>query len=140
MRRTSMAVIGTVFALTLYLGNSAIHAAQSSNAQAAGAKPQTSISLRKFVFTLALGDVQAGNVQAGPGSTFTPAASKALADLKDFLPYKRYTLLDTIYKIGLSGPPVPMKGVDDGQKFELCDERSGARCPQPNVSECDTKG
>jgi len=73
-----------------------------------------SVSLRKFVFTLALGDVQ-----SGAGSTFTPAASKALADLKDFLPYKRYTLLDTIYKIGLGAPSILVKGPDDAHKYEL---------------------
>ena len=87
---------------------------QQGQGQQGAAKPTyESISLRKFVFTLALGDVQAGQ-----GSTFTPAASKALADLKDFLPYKRYTLLDTVYKIGLMGPTIQMKGSDD-QKYEL---------------------
>jgi len=121
MRRTSMAGIGMVFAFALCLGTSVMHAERRGDAQEAqqgqqGAPkpPAAGISLRKFVFTLALGDVQ-----AGAGSTFTPAASRALADLKDFLPYKRYTLLDTIYKIGLVGPSVPVKGIDDAQKYEL---------------------
>jgi hypothetical protein len=79
-----------------------------------GAKPQPpDVSLRKFVITLALGDVQVGT-----GGTFTPAATKALADLRGFLPYKTYTLLDTVYKIGLSGPTAQMKGIE-GQKYEL---------------------
>jgi hypothetical protein len=124
MRLTSMAMVGTMFAVVFCFSNPVMHADQNSNAQqgqqgqqapqGAPKPPTASIALRKFVFTLALGDVQ-----AGPGSTFTPAASKALADLKDFLPYKRYSLLDTIYKIGLVGPSVQMKGVDDVQKYEL---------------------
>ena len=115
MKRTSIAVTGSLLTFALVFGNSVMHADQARDVfQQAGVKPPTSLALRKFVFTLALGDVQ-----AGAGSTFTPAASKALGDLKDFLPYKRYTLLDTIYKIGLVGPSVQMKGPDDGQKYEL---------------------
>jgi hypothetical protein len=137
MRRTSLIAIGSMFTLALCFGSSVMHAerrgddqqgqqgqgqqgraqgqAQQGQGQQGAAKPPAdNISLRKFVFTLALGDVQ-----AGAGSNFTPAAAKALADLKDFLPYKRYTLLDTIYKIGLSGPGASMKGVDDGQKYDL---------------------
>jgi hypothetical protein len=99
---------------------------QGQQGQQGAPKPTLpSLSLRKFVFTLALGDVQAGTA-----STFTPAASKALADLKDFLPYKRYTLLDTIYKIGLGFPGVPMKGPDDTQKYELV--TNGAASAAPN--------
>jgi len=140
MTRTSLTAIGSMFTLALCFSSSVMHAerrgdvqqgqqgqqvqpqgqgqqaqqGQGPQGQQGAAKPPVmSVSLRKFVFTLALGDVQ-----AGAGSTFTPAASKALADLKDFLPYKRYTLLDTVYKIGLMGPTVQMKGPDD-QKYEL---------------------
>jgi hypothetical protein len=70
--------------------------------------------LRGFVITLALGDVRPGS---SPG-TFTPAAAKALADMKDFLPYKSYRPLDTIWLIGLSWPHQTLEGVD-GQKHEL---------------------
>jgi len=136
MRRTPLIVIGSMFTLALCFGSSVMHAewrdddqqgqqvqqgqgqaqgqGQQGQGQQGAAKPTyESISLRKFVFTLAMGDVQ-----AGAGSTFTAAASKSLADLKDFLPYKRYTLLDTVYKIGLMGPTIQMKGSDD-QKYEL---------------------
>jgi len=142
MTRTSLTAIGSMFTLALCFGSSVMHAerrdddqegqqvqqgqgqAQGQGQQGQGQQAQgqqgapkptlPGVSLRKFVFTLALGDVQ-----AGAGSTFTPAAAKALADLKDFLPYKRYTLLDTVYKIGLVGPVVQMKGVDDAQKYQL---------------------
>jgi hypothetical protein len=138
MKRMSLTAIGSMFTLALCFGSSAMHAerrgegqqvqqaqqgqgqqgqqGQGQQNQQGGAKPSASpgISLRKFVFTLALGDVQ-----PGAGSTFTPAAAKALADLKDFLPYKRYTLLDTVYKIGLTTPTTQMKGPDDGLQCEL---------------------
>jgi hypothetical protein len=57
-------------------------------------------NLRGFVITLALGDVESGK-SAG---AFTPAATKALGDLKGFLPYKSYRLLDTVWVIGPNGP------------------------------------
>lgn len=69
--------------------------------------------LRRFVVTLALGDVQ-----PGPSGSFTPEAQRALADMKDFLPYKRYTPLDTVYLIGLGGPNQRMRG-PDGQQYDL---------------------
>ena len=56
--------------------------------------------LRGFIITLVLGDVEGGKT----GGTFTQAATKALADLKDFLPYKSYRLLDTVWMLGLNGP------------------------------------
>jgi hypothetical protein len=145
-------MIGTMFTLALCFGSSVIHAErrgdaqqgrqgqqghqaqqgqgqqgqQGAQGQQSAAKPQAaSVSLRKFVFTLVLGDVQ-----PGAGSTFTPAAAKALADLKDFLPYKRYTLLDTIYQIGPNGTSAQMKGMDDGQKYEFFTQ--GAAHAVPN--------
>jgi len=148
MTRTSLTAIGSIFTLALCFASPVMYAerrgeaqqgqqiqqgqgqaqgqGQQGQGQQGAAKPTyESISLRKFVFTLALGDVQAGT-----GSTFTPAASKALADLKDFLPYKRYTLLDTIYKIGPDGPSVQMTGMDDFQKYELFTQ--GAAHSAPN--------
>ena len=135
MKRISMVVAATLFMLTVPFANSLIRAERADDSQAAdqsqqgqgqqgqsqqgsqqaqgqqGAKSQN-VSLRKFVITLALGDVEAGT-----GSAFAPAAAKALADLKGFLPYKTYTLLDTVFRIGLTGPTVQMKGM--GQVFEL---------------------
>ena len=152
MKRTSLTAIGSMFALALCFASPVMHAERRGEAQQGQAqqgqgqqgqgqqgqgqqgqgqpgqqgqqgapKPTAaSISLRKFVFTLAVGDVQ-----AGAGSTFAPAAARALADLKDFLPYKRYTLLDTVYKIGLGFPGVPMKGPDDAQKYDLITNGTG---------------
>ena len=114
MRRTSVATIITAFTLAFSVDPAMLYARQGT-AQGAASKPSTAnVSLRRFVFTLAMGDML-----TTAGSTFTPAAARALADLKDFLPYKRYTLLDTIYQIGPSGPSSQMKGIDDGSKYEL---------------------
>ncbi len=70
--------------------------------------------LRGFVVTLVLGEVEGGKT----GGTFTPAATKALADLKDFLPYKSYRLLDTVWMLGLNGPHQFLRG-PDGEKHEF---------------------
>ena len=75
--------------------------------------PPSANDLRKFVVTLALGETESG--QAG---TFTPAATKALADMKGFLPYKTYKPLDTVYIIGLGGPHLQLKGLN-GQTHEF---------------------
>lgn len=117
MRRMSTATVGmlaTMVTLALPADPALMHAQQSGSGQAAGRASAASVSLRKFVFTLVLGDMQ-----TTPGSTFTPAASKALADLKDFLPYKRYTLLDTIYQFGPNVQGIQMKGIDDALKYDL---------------------
>jgi hypothetical protein len=70
--------------------------------------------LRGFTVTLALGEVDGGR----SSGTFTPAATKALADLKDFLPYKSYRPLDTAWLLGLNGPHQVLQG-QNGQKHEF---------------------
>jgi hypothetical protein len=70
--------------------------------------------LRGFIVTLILGEIAGGKT----GGTFTPAATKALADLKDFLPYKSYRLLDTVWTLGLDGPHQFLRG-PDGEKHEF---------------------
>ena len=67
--------------------------------------------LRGFGVILVLGEIESGRT----AGTFTPAAAKALADLKDFLPYKSYRLLDTVWMIGLDGPHQFLRDAD-GQK------------------------
>lgn len=71
---------------------------------------------RGFNVVLLLGDMQ----DAGGQDTVPVAARKALADMKDFLPYKGYRLLDTQWVLGSnSGPAITrMRGVED-QEYEL---------------------
>ena len=124
MRRMSMTIVAAVLTLTLQAtaqdqqGQGQQGQGQQGQGQQGqgqqGGRHTPNISLRKFVITLALGEVG-----SGPVSNFTPAAEKALADLRGFLPYKTYTLLDTVFKIGLSGPAVQVKGVGVGQLYEL---------------------
>jgi hypothetical protein len=103
-------VTGAV-AVFLLLSSSILAARPNDNAvQAASASKS---DLRRFIVTLALGEVQPGR-----SGTFSPDAAKALADLKDFLPYKTYLPLDTIYLIGANPIPQQMKGID-GQLHEF---------------------
>src|SRR5262245_11676631 len=65
----------------------------------ARAQANTASGLQGFGIVLVLGDVQGG---ASPESV-PPAAQAALNDLKDFLPYKSYRVLDTAWVIATSG-------------------------------------
>jgi hypothetical protein len=71
---------------------------------------------RGFNVVLLLGDMQ----DSGGQDTIPNAARKALADMKDFLPYKAYRLLDTQWVLGsTSGPTITrLRGVDD-QEYGL---------------------
>lgn len=66
-----------------------------------------------FSVVLVLGDMQAG----GSADTVPPAARKALSDMKDFLPYKGYRLLDAQWTLccGRGSFPVAsrLRGADD---------------------------
>ena len=70
---------------------------------------------RGFSVVLLLGDMQGGDAQ----ENIPVSARKALADMKDFLPYKNYRLLDTQWIIGGDAPAITrVRGVDD-QEYEL---------------------
>jgi hypothetical protein len=71
---------------------------------------------RGFNVVLLLGDMQ----DTGGQDTIPNAARKALADMKDFLPYRAYRLLDTQWVLGsTSGPTITrLRGVDD-QEYGL---------------------
>ena len=70
--------------------------------------------LRGFVVTLVLGEIEAGR----SSGTLPPAATKALTDLQDFLPYKSYRPLDTVWMMGLNGPHQFLLG-QNGKKHEF---------------------
>src|ERR1700686_3752485 len=108
MRRMPAAM---VLAISMVLGLDAVLVAQEGTRE--GAQALENSRLRGFGITLVLGDIQGSS-----SGTFTPAAAKALADLKDFLPYKAYRPLDEAWIIGLNGPHLFLRGVD-GQKHEF---------------------
>ena len=75
---------------------------------------KTSGSAHGFSIVLVLGDLQ-----GGPASdNVPPAARKALADMKDFLPYKSYRLLDTAWVLGATRVTSRLRGPED-QDYEL---------------------
>ena len=75
-----------------------------------------SMPRRGFNVVLLLGDMQ----DAGGQDTVPVAARKALSDMKDFLPYKGYRLLDTQWVLASnSGPAITrLRGTED-QEYEL---------------------
>jgi hypothetical protein len=68
---------------------------------------------RGFSVVLLLGETQ--STSAGDGLPPAPTLRKALSDVKDFLPYKSYRVLDTQW---LRSGMTLMKGVDD-QEYEV---------------------
>jgi hypothetical protein len=71
-----------------------------------------------FSVVLVLGDLQGGTTQ----DNVPPAARKALTDMKDFLPYKSYRLLDVQWTLCCGGKTLPvvswLRG-PDGHDYEL---------------------
>ena len=69
-----------------------------------------------FSVVLVLGDMQANSA----ADSVPPAARKALTDMKDFLPYKGYRLLDVQWTLCCGRSPVisRLRGADE-QEYEL---------------------
>src|SRR5262245_47760507 len=82
----------------------------------------TSPALQGFSIVLVLGDVQDG----AASETVPPAARAALADLKDFLPYRSYRVLDTAWVLASSATRQAvssrLQGPDE-QDFEVTLDR-----------------
>lgn len=91
----------------------------------AGASPGP----QAFSVVLVLGDMQSATQDDVPA-----AARKALADMKDFLPYKGYRLLDTLWTLCCGRAPLTgrLKGVEE-QDYELTLDAGGVRDGQINV-------
>jgi hypothetical protein len=94
-------------------------AAVSASAQPPG-KPSTlskgqADGPQGFSVVLVLGDTKA---VAAVDDSVPPAARKALADMKDFLPYKGYRLLDAQWILGSTHASTRLRGVDE-QEYQL---------------------
>jgi len=75
----------------------------------------TVASPQGYSVVLVLGDMQ----NASPADSNVPAAArKALGDLKDFLPYKSYRLLDAQWILGSQRTVSRLRGAND-QEYEL---------------------
>lgn len=71
-------------------------------------RERATASLQGFNIVLVAGRIQAsGN---SPGGDVPPAAKKALNDMKDFLPYKHYHLVDSQWTMCCSADELPITG------------------------------
>ena len=91
----------------------------AASASAQPPKPSTLSSARDrtqgFSVVLVLGDLKAGPTA---DDNVPAAARKALADMKDFLPYKGYRLLDVQWILGSDRSATRLRGADE-QEYQL---------------------
>jgi hypothetical protein len=116
-------------------------AQESPRAQRRGMSPSETVAVsdsRKpqgFSVVLVLGDLQGGTTQ----DNVPPAARKALADMKEFLPYKSYRLLDVQWTLCCGGgrgatPVVSRLRGPDGHDYELTLGASLEQYPQSRLN------
>ena len=118
-----MRSIGTMFVIAMLAlaapvaGQQTPQAAQASTPRVATPPPEMKgqPSPQGFSVVLVLGDLNAGS---NADASVPPAARKALNDMKDFLPYKGYRLLDAEWILGSRGATTHLRGAD-GQDYEL---------------------
>jgi hypothetical protein len=112
----------------MFLISSTLTASEGQGVEAAK-KNSAAADLRQgFSVVLLLGDAQGADSQ----DTLPQGARKALLDVKDFLPYKGYRLLDTHWMLCCSGGSAAItrvRGLDE-QDYELELRPTGA--PQSN--------
>ena len=122
-RTIAIVSAGVVCATVASAQEPAAVVAWQSPAAAQGGKPSVAITTPKpswpgatygFSVVLVLGDMQGG----GTPDNVPPAARKALADMKDFLPYKSYRLLDSAWILGSGNVSTRLRGADD-QEYAL---------------------
>jgi len=85
------------------------------SAQPPAATQATAVSPQGYSVVLVLGDLQA---TSATDHNVPAAARKALADMKDFLPYKSYRLLDAQWILGSQKTVSRLRGPND-QEYEL---------------------
>ena len=127
MSRTIAIVSGGIVCATVASAQepAAVVAWQSPGAAAQAGKPSVAVTTLKpgtwpgattygFSVVLVLGDMQGGTT----AENVPAAARKALADMKDFLPYKSYRLLDSAWILGSGNVSTRLRGLDD-QEYNL---------------------
>ena len=114
-------IVAAAAAVVTIAGTSTLSAQRGTTPQAAVAAPhkygtleRTDSLVQGYSVVLVLGDLQAGSTP----DNVPPAAKKALADMKDFLPYKSYRLLDSQWTLGSSNVSTRLRGADD-QDYSL---------------------
>ena len=117
-RLGSLAGLATVITLA---GAAAVSAQPPASAKpSADAIPRAPVKLegaspQGYSVVLVLGDMQSTSATDG---NVPAAARKALADMKDFLPYKSYRLLDAQWILGSQKTVSRLRGAND-QEYEL---------------------
>ena len=96
-RRLLGAAIG--LAAWCAVATAAVSAQQSARRPAEKITTPQSLGIHGFSVVLVAGGMQG----ADSGDTVPPAARKALTDMRDFLPYKRYQLLDAAWMLCCAG-------------------------------------
>ena len=81
---------------------------------ATAAQAQAPTRQRGYSVVLVLGDTKAGPA----AENVPPAVQKALNDVKDFLPYKSYRVLDTQWVAGSLSATTRLHGLDD-QEYDV---------------------
>jgi hypothetical protein len=116
MRMRSTLVLSAMVALGAGVGQASAQPAEKSGLnKITNADPAPR---RGFNVVLLVGDM----VDAGGGPDTVPvAARKALADMKDFLPYKGYRLMDTQWVLASSSGPaiIRLRGWEEDYELEL---------------------
>jgi hypothetical protein len=90
----------------LVLAASVEASAQVAPGHAGTVSPQPESPLQGYSIVLVQGDMQSGSSAEG----VPKAAQQALNDLKDFLPYKSYSLLDSAWVLGSSARGARLRG------------------------------
>ena len=116
MRMRSTLVLSAVVALGPGVGQASAQPAEKSASMVSKITNADPAPRRGFNVVLLVGDMQ----DAGGQDTVPVAARKALADMKDFLPYKAYRLIDTQWVLASNSGPaiVRLRGWEE-QEYEL---------------------
>jgi hypothetical protein len=87
-------------------------AAVSGQQQGRSTRPSApaALGIHGFSVVLVVGSLQAAGATAATSEAVPEAAKKALADMKDFLPYKRYQLLDAAWMLCCAGSRAGVSG------------------------------
>ena len=110
MRSSMLSVLATT---VLLLAGASAHAQIARRGLSMGGGDLVP-GLRGFSVVLVQGDLKAG----AASDNVPAAATKALADLKDFLPYRNYRLLDTQWTVGSGHMAGRLRG-PEGKEYDL---------------------